>query len=86
MEAGNPAEAEDVFTWAQRIGERTVGGDSPQIMNIYRFLAAAYYQQGKYEAASASAGKLLEIAIDAYGPRSPQAREAKGFLKKITIK
>jgi tetratricopeptide (TPR) repeat protein len=83
MAAGKQAKAEETFLWALKIGSEVLGRESYQLSNIYRFLAAAYYEQGKYKEAAAVGEELLAIYTGQFGKDDPRTAEAKELLKKI---
>jgi tetratricopeptide (TPR) repeat protein len=83
MEEGDQAKAEETFLWALKIGEPILGQGSYRLANVYKFLAIAYYEQGKYRQAAQKAEILLSAYISEFGRDDPRTEEAKELLKKI---
>lgn len=83
MEAGDPGKAEEVFEIAIGIAETILGAGSFKLFNVYKFLAAAYYEQGKIEKAEDVAAMLLLVCRNKFGDKDQRTKEAREFLSKI---
>ncbi|HNX90564.1 MAG TPA: tetratricopeptide repeat protein [Candidatus Omnitrophota bacterium] len=84
MEAGYTDKAEAVFVRARDIGEKTYGAGDYRLMNVYRFLAVAYYSNGKIQEAGSAAKIFVNISREKFGVDSDEYRSAENLLKQVS--